>query len=41
MRHIKSHYYGSHDMINPTGVIPVGPALDFSEPHGRDAQKAA
>ena len=29
MRHIKSHYYGSHDMINPTGVIPMGPVLDF------------
>lgn len=23
--HIKSHYYGSHKTINPTGIIPVGP----------------
>jgi putative glutathione S-transferase len=27
--HIKSHYYGSHPTINPTGVIPVGPILDL------------
>lgn len=33
---IKTHYYGSHDTINPTGVIPVGPALDLDAPHGRD-----
>lgn len=34
--HIKTHYYGSHLMINPTGVIPVGPAQDFMLPHGRE-----
>jgi putative glutathione S-transferase len=34
--HIKTHYYASHLMINPTGVIPVGPAQDFTGPHGRD-----
>ena len=34
---IKEHYYASHDMINPTRIIPVGPMLDFTEPHGRDA----
>lgn len=28
--HIKSHYYSSHTQINPTGIVPVGPALDFS-----------
>lgn len=33
---IKLHYYGSHDMINPTGVVPVGPALDLTREHGRD-----
>ena len=32
---IKQHYYASHDTINPTGVVPVGPAIDFEEPHGR------
>lgn len=34
--HIKRHYYESHDMINPTGIVPVGPDLDYHEPHGRD-----
>ena len=24
--HIKHHYYGSHKTINPTGIVPVGPA---------------
>ena len=24
MDHIKNHYYGSHDTINPTGIVPVG-----------------
>jgi len=33
--HIKRHYYGSHPTINPTGVIPAGPAIDFDRPHGR------
>ncbi|MEI2300201.1 glutathione S-transferase family protein [Ensifer sp. MJa1] len=37
MRHIKEHYYRSHTTINPTGVVPVGPALDLKAPHGRDA----
>jgi len=34
--HIKSHYYGSHKTINPTGIVPVGPALDYDAPHDRD-----
>ena len=33
---IKLHYYGSHDMINPPGVVPMGPALDFHRPHDRE-----
>lgn len=33
--HIKSHYYASHASINPTGVIPKGPKLDFNHPHDR------
>lgn len=28
--HIKNHYYGSHKTINPTGIVPVGPNLDWS-----------
>jgi len=38
--HIKTHYYYSHRSINPTGIVPVGPVLDFSRPHGRDALPA-
>ncbi|MCG5238254.1 glutathione S-transferase family protein [Azospirillum doebereinerae] len=34
--HIKRHYYGSHPTINPTGIVPKGPALDLDAPHGRD-----
>lgn len=29
-QHIKEHYYRSHKNINPTGIVPVGPILDFS-----------
>jgi glutathionyl-hydroquinone reductase len=33
---IKAHYYGSHKNLNPTGIIPIGPALDYSGAHGRE-----
>jgi len=33
--HIKRHYYGSHRNINPTGIVPIGPLLDFTAPHDR------
>ncbi|WP_019672438.1 glutathione S-transferase family protein [Psychrobacter lutiphocae] len=36
MDHIKSHYYGSHDTINPTLIVPRGPAIDYTTPHGRE-----
>jgi putative glutathione S-transferase len=32
---IKRHYYGSMRRINPTGIVPLGPALDFTAPHDR------
>jgi glutathionyl-hydroquinone reductase len=35
MDHIKRHYYGSHRHLNPTGIVPLGPLLDFSAPHDR------
>lgn len=35
--HIKRHYYFSHDMINPTQVVPDGPLMDLYAPHNRDA----
>lgn len=34
--HIRRHYYVSHKMINPNGIVPIGPELDFSTPHGRE-----
>ena len=34
--HIKRHYYGSHRNVNPTGIVPIGPALDFDLPHDRN-----
>jgi putative glutathione S-transferase len=34
--HIKRHYYYTHDDINPTRIVPLGPALDFTRPHGRE-----
>ncbi|EGH22344.1 glutathione S-transferase domain-containing protein [Pseudomonas amygdali pv. mori str. 301020] len=33
--HIKGHYYASHRTINPTGIIPKGPALDLQAGHDR------
>lgn len=36
MLHIKAHYYGSHKTINPSGIVPVGPEVDYSRPHDRD-----
>lgn len=33
--HIKHHYYGSHPAINPNGLVPKGPRLDFARPHDR------
>jgi putative glutathione S-transferase len=35
--HIKDHYYRSHRTINPSGVVPAGPEIDFTEVHGREA----
>jgi putative glutathione S-transferase len=37
--HIKQHYYGSHDTINPTRVVPLGPDQDFTLPHNRGQLK--
>jgi putative glutathione S-transferase len=35
MNHIKRHYYMSMLHINPTGIVPLGPALDFEAAHDR------
>lgn len=33
--YIKKHYYGSHNTVNPTGVVPMGPEIDYAAPHDR------
>jgi glutathionyl-hydroquinone reductase len=35
--HIKRHYYITHDDINPTGIVPIGPLMDLTAPPGREA----
>jgi glutathionyl-hydroquinone reductase len=37
--HIRRHYYTSHKAINPNGIVPIGPELDFSAPHGRGVRR--
>ena len=39
--HIKRHYYQSHVTINPTRIVPVGPAIDFERPSSRRLNKAS
>ena len=39
--HIKRHYYQSHESTNPLRHVPIGPELDFDEPHGRERLRAA
>jgi glutathionyl-hydroquinone reductase len=34
--HIKVHYYWSQDTVNPSRIIPMGPAVDLLAPHNRD-----
>jgi putative glutathione S-transferase len=34
--HIKRHYYMTHDEINPTRIVPLGPIIEFMRPHGRE-----
>ncbi len=39
--HIKRHYYVTHDDINPTRIVPIGPDLDLTRPPGRERLTAA
>ena len=34
--HIKRHYYMTHEELNPTRIVPLGPILDLQKPHGRE-----
>jgi putative glutathione S-transferase len=36
MNEIKKHYFMSHLMVNPTGIVPRGPEINYDLPHGRD-----
>ena len=36
--HIKRHYYMTHEEINPTRIVPLGPILDLTRSHGRDSR---
>jgi len=35
LEHIRNHYYASHETVNPTRIVAIGPQLDYMEPHGR------
>ena len=39
--HVVQHYYRSHDSINPHRIVPIGPDIDWSAPHGRERLRAA
>ena len=39
--HIKRHYYLTHEQINPSRIVPIGPILDLARPHGRERLSAA
>ena len=39
--HIVRHYHYSHETINPHRILPINPVINWDEPHGRDALKAA
>ncbi len=36
LTHIKRHYFMSHRTINPAGIVPVGPVIDYDWPHCRE-----
>ncbi len=30
LKEVKEHYFGSHRKLNPTGIIPYGPVIDYA-----------
>ena len=38
---IKAGYYGGMRSVNPSGIVPLGPGIDFGAPHDRDRFKKA
>ncbi|MEL6424834.1 MAG: glutathione S-transferase family protein, partial [Pseudomonadota bacterium] len=41
MDHVMRHYHYSHETINPHRIVPIGPRIDWEEPHRREALAAA
>lgn len=41
LEQIKTHYYTSHESISPRRLVPLGPIIDYDEPHGREALSRA
>jgi len=35
LAHIRKHYYASHETVNPTRIVAIGPQPDYMAPHGR------
>lgn len=35
LKHIKNHYFTSHESINPSRIVPAGPLIDYASPHDR------
>lgn len=35
LENYKTHYYGSQRRLNPTGIVPLGPRIDFAAPTTR------
>lgn len=33
--HIKRHYYMTHEQLNPSRIVPLGPIVDWTTPHDR------
>jgi glutathionyl-hydroquinone reductase len=36
INHMRRRYHGSQRKVTPTGIVPLGPELNFSAPHDRD-----
>ena len=41
LHHIKHHYYGSHETVNPTRIVPLGPEIDYTTLHDRGRLEVA
>jgi len=41
LEHIRKHYYGSHESVNPTLIVPIGPEIDYTARHDRERFKRA